>query len=142
MAVNPSGLKKAEIAELKRDLETKLTSLDKEISELEAELTQDDDEKAAPDEVDRSSYEEEMQRLQNILDSKAQLRFEVRDALARIASDEYGVCEETEEPIGFRRLKAQPWTRYSLEAQKEIEGRSKIRIVSGGGSGQFSGFEE
>jgi len=141
MAIDPSGLKKAELAELKSDLEKKLSSLEKEVSELEGELTQDDDEKAAADEVDRSSYEEEMQRMQNILDSKTALRFEVRDAIERINSGEYGVCEETEEPIGFKRLKAQPWTRFSLEAQKEIESRSKLRMHTGG-SGQFSGFEE
>jgi DnaK suppressor protein len=123
MTFNPSGLTKKQLEELKADLEKKLASLNNEIIELEKELTQDDDEKAAPDEVDRSSYEEEMQRLQVVLDGKNHLRFEVAEAVKRIDEGTYGVCEETEEPIGVKRLKAQPWTRYSLEAQKEIESR-------------------
>jgi DnaK suppressor protein len=124
-AINASGLNKKQIDELRNDLSTKLQSLNNEIIELEKELTQDDDEKAAPDEVDRSSYEEEMQRLQVVLNGKNNLRFEVSEALKRIDDEGYGVCEETEEPIGFKRLKAQPWTRYSLEAQKEIESRKQ-----------------
>ena len=134
MAFNPSGLTKKEIAELRADLETKLASLTKDISDLERDLTLDDSEKAAPDEMDRSSYEEEMQRLQNILDGKSKLRFEVQDAIARIDENAYGVCEESEEPIGFKRLKAQPWTRFSLESQKDIESKSQFRM---GGSSSY-----
>lgn len=130
MTINPSGLTKKQIEELKGDLEKKLASLNNEINELEKELTQDDDEKAAPDEVDRSSYEEEMQRLQVVLDGKNHLRFEVAEALKRIGSDLYGVCEESEEAIGFKRLKAQPWTRYSLEAQKEFESRQSYNRIA------------
>ena len=34
---------------------------------------------------------------------------------------EYGVCEGTGEPIGFRRLEVQPWVPYSLRYQEELE---------------------
>jgi hypothetical protein len=52
------------------------------------------------------------------------------EALKRIGSDLYGVCEESEEAIGFKRLKAQPWTRYSLEAQKEFESRQSYNRIA------------
>jgi DnaK suppressor protein len=40
---------------------------------------------------------------------------EIEMALARIETGCYGICEETEEPIEFERLKALPWTRLSIE---------------------------
>lgn len=41
--------------------------------------------------------------------------FEVQAALARIETNRYGICEETEEEIEECRLLALPWTRLSLE---------------------------
>lgn len=40
---------------------------------------------------------------------------EIEQALARIESGRFGVCEETEEPIELERLRALPWTRLSIE---------------------------
>ena len=60
---------------------------------------------------------------------------EVADALERIEKETYGVCEETEEPIGYKRLSAQPWTRLSLEAQQDLEAHNKMGRSSNGGSG-------
>jgi len=126
MVINASGLTKTQIEELRKALVSKLSGLDVEIKELESSLTRgENDDKGAPDEVDRSSFEEEMQRMQLVLDGKKNLKFEVLDAVKRIDDSTYGVCEETEEPIGFARLRAQPWTRLSLEAQQELEQRRK-----------------
>lgn len=44
-----------------------------------------------------------------------ELLLEIDFALARIDNGNYGVCEETEEPIEHERLKAIPWTRLSIE---------------------------
>jgi DnaK suppressor protein len=132
MAVNASGLTEKQIKELAKALQTKLQSLNSEIRELEASLTEEEGEdKGAPDEVDRSSFEEEMQRMQLVLDGKKQLQFEVMEALKRIDDGTYGVCEESEEPIGIKRLTAQPWTRLSLEAQQEFERRKKNSAFGG-----------
>ena len=46
---------------------------------------------------------------------------EIDHALNKFVSGEYGVCEGTEEFIRRKRLKLQPWTRYSLEHQEELE---------------------
>jgi DnaK suppressor protein len=40
---------------------------------------------------------------------------EIENALARIDAGTYGLCEETEELIEPSRLKALPWTRFSVE---------------------------
>jgi len=143
MAVNASGLTDTQLKDLKKKLETKLHDLNSEIRELEATLTKEEnDDKGAADEVDRSSFEEEMQRTQLVLDGKAQLRYEIAEAIKRIEDNGYGVCEETEEPIGYKRLDAQPWTRLSLEAQKDMEQRRKNRTGGGGAGGFPSGFDD
>lgn len=43
---------------------------------------------------------------------------EVESALYRLESGEYGMCEETEQPIETDRLLTIPWTRLSLEGAK------------------------
>jgi DnaK suppressor protein len=140
MAVNASGLNQTQLKELKKKLQDKLAALDHEVRDLEAELTDDDSEQSAPDEVDRSSFEEQVQRSQIVLDQKKTLQFEVSEALKRIEDGSYGVCEDTEEPIGFKRLSAQPWTRLSLEAQQDFEQRKKNRAY-GTGNGFPSAYE-
>jgi DnaK suppressor protein len=45
-------------------------------------------------------------------------------ALARLENGTFGICEDTGEPIGLRRLMAQPTTALSLEAQVERERQS------------------
>jgi len=40
---------------------------------------------------------------------------EIENALQRIKSDSYGICEETGNPIEEKRLDSIPWTRLSLE---------------------------
>ncbi len=40
---------------------------------------------------------------------------EIETALARIDRGNYGVCEETDEPIEIDRLRALPYTRLSIE---------------------------
>jgi DnaK suppressor protein len=46
---------------------------------------------------------------------------EVDAALRRIDDDSYGICEETGDEIPFARLRAEPTTRYTVEAQELIE---------------------
>ncbi len=48
---------------------------------------------------------------------------EVESALARLERGEFGICEETNEPIEEDRLLALPWTRLSLEGAELREGQ-------------------
>lgn len=134
MAINASGLNQKELKELKTLLDKKLSELNDEIALLEKELKEEgaSEEQGAPDEFDRSSYEENLQRSQIVLDGKYRIQSEVQAALERMKNGEYGVCEITEEPIGLKRLKAQPWTRFSLEAQRDVENNRKIRSMTRG----------
>jgi DnaK suppressor protein len=42
-------------------------------------------------------------------------------ALAKIEAGVYGMCEESEEPIGYERLSVVPWARFSVNVQEMHE---------------------
>ena len=46
---------------------------------------------------------------------------EIEAALSRLDNGTYGVCEETDEAIGKKRLKKIPWTRLSIQAAEQEE---------------------
>lgn len=72
-------------------------------------------ERASGDSADQSSR---ILEENEIVSFQAQWRrqlIEIEHALSRIECGTYGICEETEEPIEVSRLKAIPWTRFSLE---------------------------
>ncbi len=57
---------------------------------------------------------------------------EIDSALKRIHDGTYGICEITQKPIAKERLLAVPFTRYSAEAQKDIErNRHRSRTQAG-----------
>jgi RNA polymerase-binding transcription factor DksA len=57
---------------------------------------------------------------------------EIDAAIKRIYSGSYGICEITQKPIAKERLLAVPFTRYSAEAQKDIErNRHRTRTQAG-----------
>jgi RNA polymerase-binding transcription factor DksA len=57
---------------------------------------------------------------------------EIDAAIKRIHDGTYGICELTQKPIAKERLLAVPFTRYSAEAQKEIErNRHRTRTQAG-----------
>lgn len=57
---------------------------------------------------------------------------EIDAAIKRIHDGTYGVCEITQKPIAKERLLAVPFTRYSAEAQKDIErNRHRTRTQAG-----------
>jgi RNA polymerase-binding transcription factor DksA len=57
---------------------------------------------------------------------------EIDAAIKRIKDGTYGTCEVTGKPIARERLLAVPFTRYSAEAQKDIEkNRMRVRTAAG-----------
>ena len=47
--------------------------------------------------------------------------YEVDAALQRLDDSTYGICELTGKPISWERLKAIPWTRFSIQAELQLE---------------------
>ena len=57
---------------------------------------------------------------------------EIEASITRIHKGTYGVCEITGKPIDKERLLAVPFTRYSADAQKELErNRHRVRTQAG-----------
>ncbi|MEH7792691.1 TraR/DksA family transcriptional regulator [Bacillus safensis] len=50
-----------------------------------------------------------------------QLEGEIDAALKRMEDGTYGICEKTGKEISYERLKAVPYTRYSIDAKKNEE---------------------
>lgn len=59
-----------------------------------------------------------------------EMLYEVDAALKRLDDGTYGVCELTGRPIPWERLEAVPWTRYSIQAETELEEDSHPHIGS------------
>jgi RNA polymerase-binding transcription factor DksA len=65
--------------------------------------------------------------------------YEIEQALNRMASGTYGLCEVTGEPIEASRLKALPWTRFSAAAQADLEARGAVNHIQLGHVGSYIG---
>ncbi len=59
-------------------------------------------------------------------DRERKLLNKIGAALQRIEDGTYGFCEETQEPIGVRRLEARPIATLSIEAQERHERREQV----------------
>lgn len=68
--------------------------------------------------------------------------YEIDEAIQRILNGTYGICEITGKPIPAARLMAVPFTRCSLEGQKQIEATKKTSQRERGGVFSESSLEE
>jgi len=74
-----------------------------------------------PDIADRATLETDRFTELRTRDRERKLISKIDEALQRIEDGTYGYCEETDEPIGLRRLEARPIATLSLEAQERHE---------------------
>ena len=74
-----------------------------------------------PDLTDRASLETERAIELRTRDRERKLISKIDSALQRIDTGTYGFCEETDQPIGIRRLEARPIATLSIEAQERHE---------------------
>ena len=74
-----------------------------------------------PDLTDRASLETERAIELRTRDRERKLISKIDAALQRIDSGTYGFCEETDQPIGVRRLEARPIATLTIEAQERHE---------------------
>ncbi|GHB95133.1 TraR/DksA family transcriptional regulator [Cerasicoccus arenae] len=68
----------------------------------------------------------------SLVSNEQEALYEIEEAIQRIFDDSYGMCEHTGEPISKERLLAVPFTRYSLEGQRQMERQRKTRTQRGG----------
>jgi len=62
----------------------------------------------------------------SMMSSEQDALYEIEQALNRIQSGTFGICELTGKRIKPQRLEAIPWTRFSASAEKELEGQGQV----------------
>ena len=65
----------------------------------------------------------------SLLSQEQDSLYEIDEALKRIDTGSYGVCEMSGKPILHARLEALPFTRYTVECQAEIEKKNRYSRV-------------
>lgn len=63
----------------------------------------------------------------SLLSSDQDAVYEIEEALKRIEKKTYGICELTGKTIPKARLEAIPWTRFTVEAQAQLEREGALR---------------
>ena len=82
-----------------------------------------------PDLGVRASVEADRSLELRTRDRARKLISKIDEALARIEDGSYGYCEETNEPIGIKRLEARPIATLSLEEQERHERMEKTYLA-------------
>ena len=80
-----------------------------------------------PDIADRASLETDRSLELRTRDRARKLIGKIDAALKRIEEGTYGYCEETDEPIGIKRLEARPIATLCIEAQERHERLERTR---------------
>jgi DnaK suppressor protein len=76
--------------------------------------------------TDRASVETDRALELRTRDRARKLISKIDQALVRIEVGTYGYCEETDEPIGVKRLEARPIATMSIEAQERHERMERV----------------
>jgi len=74
--------------------------------------------------ADLGSDAQQSDLLRDLEENEREEVFEIIDALERIEQGTFGICERTDKPIPKSRLDVIPWTRYTIEAAREMEQQS------------------
>jgi DnaK suppressor protein len=102
-------------------LEELLTEANKTVTGMTAEKEN------LPDPTDRASLESNRNFTLRIRDRERKLIGKIKEALERIDSGTFGVCEECDENISEARLKARPVTTLCIECKKKQEKEEKTK---------------
>ncbi|MFC1857120.1 RNA polymerase-binding protein DksA [Thermodesulfobacteriota bacterium] len=78
-----------------------------------------------PDPTDRATFEVVLGFQLRIKDRESRLIKKILEALDRIEDGSYGICEECEEKISIRRLKARPVTILCIDCKTKQEAFEK-----------------
>jgi DnaK suppressor protein len=116
-----SYMNKEQIKYFKQKLLNWKEELEHDLHLAKSRLQQED--LAEADLYDRASKEISIAMELRNKERDRQLIYKINQALDRIEQGTYGFCIETGEPIGIKRLEAQPIADLSIEAQERHEMR-------------------
>lgn len=115
----------AQVKELTQALADKRDELVESLKSRRSDSAKQETQRGTGDEADQASEDSEVALETRLMDRDAKLLREVERALDKVKANTYGLCEGTEEPIGYARLKLRPWTRYSVTYKEEMEREQK-----------------
>ena len=82
-----------------------------------------------PDPTDRASLESDRNFTLRIRDRERRLISKIKDALDRLESGSFGICESCGEEISDKRLKARPVTTLCIDCKKKQENQEKVKGI-------------
>jgi DnaK suppressor protein len=118
-----NGLSKKQLDHYRKLLIEKMYEILGDVSVMEETLFQSSGELSSMPmhlaDIGTDSYEQEFNL--GLVAEERKTLLDIQLALGRIADGSFGICEGLGTPIEVKRLKAIPWTRYSLEYARMIE---------------------
>lgn len=113
-------LSAAQIATLRGKLEAEAAQLRERIAVDAAEMVEHVN--PDPGDIEDAASADAMRfRTKSLLDRDRARLAQVEAALARIVDGSYGICEDSDDEIPYRRLELEPTTRFTVEAQQARE---------------------
>jgi DnaK suppressor protein len=110
--------------EIRKDLDQQRVEL---LQEAGAALTNRPEFAAFPDLSDQATAEVDSNFELRLKEREQKLLKKIDEALDRIATNTYGICERCGEEIPYKRLKARPVTTLCIECKTQQEEEEKIR---------------
>jgi len=121
-------MKPQELKYFKKMLNGRIDELARGVGRTVSEMSGEEEIFADPN--DRASQESERNLELRIRERERKLILKMKEALRRIEDGTFGICEECEEPISLKRLKARPVTTLCIECKTREERRQKMRGLS------------
>jgi len=101
------------LLEQKEKIVRKMSQFYNESKEVETDIAQDVADKA------ESSYTKEF--LLSLSSVEREQLLLIDEALKRLKTPEFGLCQMCQKPIGRKRLATLPWTPYCIDCQQKLE---------------------
>src|SRR4051794_11982575 len=121
--IRDNGLTVEQVATLRERLQQERATLTRRLAARRSSLTGLSE--RAPDDADWASDTANQGLLARLVDRDAKLLLEVNHALAKFNDGSYGLCELSDEAIGFERLQARPWSRHAVLEKERVERRKQ-----------------
>ena len=115
-----------ELQEFKKLIIEKREFVIKELTDFIENKRNENIELSRGDSADIASTEIDNISSVKLADKHRKLLSELDHALKKFDDGSYGLCEGTGEYISKKRLKAHPWTRYSVEYKEDKERKEKF----------------
>jgi DnaK suppressor protein len=114
-----------DLKQIRKMLQTKINELIAEAGKTVIDMA--GQEEKLPDLNDRASLESELNLEIRMRERERKLIVKMREAIDRIDSGIYGICDECGESIGVKRLMARPVTTFCIECKTREEKRQKMQ---------------